>query len=131
MVTMIFYISGSGEVTTPQLHFCVSLFNTMNGTYDLDCMSSDEISSQLLAIYYSTLLEGDSIFRVHFRITITVNFLYIQLLGFQRLCATAPAFKTSDTFSASSIIIDAANGVGSISVDEFTRFYYAHTEADL
>lgn len=53
------YLLTSGEVTTPQLHFCVSLFNSMNSTNDMDCMSSDEVSSLLLSMYYGTLLEGD------------------------------------------------------------------------
>ena len=70
---MMTFLVNSGEVTTPQLHFCVSLFNSMNGTYDLDCMSSDEIASHLLSIYYGTLLEGDGTSRFHSTITMTVS----------------------------------------------------------
>jgi hypothetical protein len=69
------YLLASGEVTTPQLHFCVSLFNSMNSTTDMDCMSSDEVASLLLSIYYGTLLEGEPTSWDYFTITMLVCFL--------------------------------------------------------
>ena len=102
----------SGEVTTPQLHFCVSVFNSMTDSYDLDSLPSDDIVSHCLSVYYHTLFNG------------------FQQLRSVPLSVSSSSADNNNSNTIITIILDAANGVGSLSADEFMRLYSASVEQD-
>jgi len=105
MRTDSFYsVLSRGEVTTPQLHFCVNFLNTHREMFDMDQMSSEQVVQSLLSHYHNTLYKG-----------------------FQQLNGTAETIEISNVDCWNSVILDCANGVGSLAVNEFLKVYNSHT----